>query len=354
MRIRIHLDYHTEWGEAVYISGNIPELGSGDKHEAPVMEMTAPDVWAINLELPDCTKNFNYCFLVKAEGREWREEWGAPHRFDSGHGIAYHDIHAYWQDVPTDKPYYSSAFVEGMLNRNYRDQNLARRSGTTVFRVLAPMVMPDEVLAVSGEHRILGAWNPAKALIMNDAHYPVWEAAVDMDGVTLPMEYKFVILDKKTLEVKDWEARSNRRLDFFPAERDSVLVFDGIRLENPRKTWKGSGTAIPVFSLRTSEDEGVGDFHDIKKMVDWCVATGQKILQVLPINDTTKTGTWTDSYPYSANSTFALHPMYLRLQAAGHLKDKARREEYRKEFDNLNLLPQIDYEKVNDLSLIHI
>lgn len=349
MKIKIHLGYHTEWGEGIYITGSIPELGGGDKHKAPILEMTAPDLWSISFEIPARIKSFKYSFIVKAEGKPWREEWGEPHKFEAGAGISDYDIHAYWQDVPADKPYYSSAFVDGMLNRNLRDQPLELKPSTTLFRVVAPMVMPDEVLALSGEPRCLGQWNPSKSLIFNDAHYPVWEVAIDMKDVTLPFEYKFVILDKKTREVKDWEARNNRRLDFYPADKKGILIFDGLRFENPRKSWKGAGTAIPVFSLRTAEDEGVGDFYDIKKMVDWCLKTGQKILQVLPINDTSKTGTWTDSYPYSANSTFALHPMYLRLQAVGHLKDKDRRMEYREEFNRLNTLPQVDYEAVNNL-----
>lgn len=349
MKIRIHLDYHTEWGEAVHITGSLPALGASDRQKAPVMQMSAPDVWAISIDIPDSVKTFEYSFIVKADGRPWREEWGEPHRFEAGNGIGFCDVHAYWQDVPSDKPYYSSAFVDGMLNRNFRDQPLSRHGNTTLFRVVAPMVMPDEVLAISGACRALGSWDPSRALVMNDALYPIWEAELDMTEVPLPLEYKFVILDKKTREVKDWENRSNRRLDFFPCGADSILIFDGIRFENPRKNWKGAGTAIPVFSLRSNEDEGVGDFFDLKKMVDWCVVTGQKILQTLPINDTTKTRTWTDSYPYSANSTFALHPMYLRLQAIGHLKDKQRREEYRREFDRLNALPQVDYEGVNNL-----
>ncbi len=349
MKIRIHLGYHTEWGEAVYISGSIPQLGASDKTSAPIMELKAPDIWSISFDIPDDVREFDYNFIVKADGKPWREEWGGPHRFEVGDGISAYDIHAYWQDVPSDKPYYSSAFVDGMLYRTHRDQPIRPKAGTTVFRVLAPMVMPDEVLAISGECKALGKWDPAKAMTFNDAHYPLWEAELDMKGVSLPLEFKFVILDKKTREVREWEARDNRCLAFYPSTKNSVLIFDGIRFENPRKSWKGAGTAIPVFSLRSEEDEGVGDFHDIKKMVDWCEMTGQKILQVLPINDTTKTGTWTDSYPYSANSTFALHPMYLRLEATGHLKDKTRRQHYRAEFDKLNGLPQVDYEAVNNL-----
>ena len=349
MKIKIHIDYHTEWGESLFISGNIPQLGDGDPRLAPMLEMTAPDIWSILFDLPEDVREFTYSFIVKADGRPWRQEWGAPHRFEAGSGISYYDIHTCWQDMPSDKPYWSSAFVDGMLSRNFRDQPLQPRPDSVIFRVLAPMVAPDEVLAICGECKELGEWHPEKAMTFNDARYPLWEARLDIKDVVLPMEYKFVILDKKTREVKDWEARDNRRLDFFPAEEKPALIFDGIHFENPRKSWKGAGTAIPVFSLRSCEDSGVGDFFDLKKMVDWCVRTGQKILQVLPINDTTKTGTWTDSYPYSANSTFALHPMYLRLNAVGAIKDKERRDYYIAEAARLNELPQIDYEAVNGL-----
>lgn len=349
MKVKIHIDYHTQWGEAVYICGSIPQLGGDDPHKAPMLEMTAPDLWSASFDVPLDVKSFTYRFIIKAEGKEWRQEWGEPHRFVSGKDVTSYDIHAFWQDVPNDKPYFSSAFVDGMLSRNYRDQPICPRGGSLLLKVTAPMVRPDEVLAICGEPRALGSWYPEKALIFNDANYPIWEVNLDMKDIKLPFEYKFLILDKKTLKVVDWEARDNRRLDFFPKEKGTALVFDGMRFQNPRKSWKGSGTAIPVFSLRSQEDAGVGDFYDLKKMVDWCVKTGQKIVQVLPINDTTKTGTWTDSYPYSANSTFALHPMYLRLKAVGAIKDKERRDYYSAEILKLNELTQIDYEAVNNL-----
>ncbi len=349
MKVKIHIDYHTQWGEAVYICGSIPQLGSDDPLKAPMLEITAPDLWTISFDIPASLKSFSYRFIVKAEGKPWREEWGAPHRFEAGNDVKTYDIHASWQDVPDDKPYYSSAFVDGMLSRNFRDQPISPKAGNVIFKVTAPMVKPDEILAISGEPRSLGAWNPEKAMTFNDARYPVWEVEIDMKDIKLPFEYKFVILDKKTRKVVEWEARDNRRLDFFPKEKGTSLIFDGLRFKNPRKTWKGAGTAIPVFSLRSNEDAGVGDFYDLKKMIDWCVKTGQKIVQVLPINDTTKTGTWTDSYPYSANSTFALHPMYLRLKAVGAIKDKERRDFYTAEIAKLNELSQIDYEAVNNL-----
>ena len=111
----------------------------------------------------------------------------------------------------------------------------------------------------------------------------------------------------------------------------------------PKRRWRGAGTAIPVFSLRTEEDFGVGEFYDLKRLIDWAAATGQRVIQVQPINDTTMTGTWEDSYPYNANSTFALHPQFIRLPAAGVVED----DEYRTLRSELNALPEIDYERVN-------
>ena len=110
-----------------------------------------------------------------------------------------------------------------------------------------------------------------------------------------------------------------------------------------RSGWKCAGTAIPVFSIRTEDSFGIGDFHDLKKMADWAVATGQRVLQLLPVNDTTATLSWLDSYPYSANSIYALHPQFVYLPDAGVKVDKA----YRTQQAELENLPQVDYEKVN-------
>ena len=145
-----------------------------------------------------------------------------------------------------------------------------------------------------------------------------------------------------------WEGRDNRHIDLNPSSPDESIIDAGQRLVNPLTPWRGAGVAIPVFSLRSEEDFGVGDFMDLKKMIDWAVQTRQNFVQLLPINDTTMTGTWTDSYPYNANSTFALHPMYLRLSAMGRLHN----EERQRYFDNLgrelNQQSQVDYERVNN------
>ena len=91
----------------------------------------------------------------------------------------------------------------------------------------------------------------------------------------------------------------------------------------------------------------MGDFGDLKLMITWVAQTGQKILQILPINDTTSSGTWVDSYPYSAISIYALHPMYADLRQLPALKDGEATARFQALQAELNALPQIDYEAVN-------
>ena len=348
MKITLNINYHTQWGESLFVCGSIPELGNGDARKAVEMNLVSPGTWSLELNLNRDPGNFEYHFIVKAPEKEWRFEWGEPHRFVSGKGIRTYRIFSSWQDMPSDKPFYSSAFVDGMLRRPFRDQALTAVPGTVQMRISAPMIEPNEVLAVCGEGEALGNWDPSRAVIMNDAHFPVWEVNIKNDKLKVPFQYKFIVLDKVTQEVKGWEYTNNRLYGIFENCDDEQIVIEGLLFANPKENWKGAGTAIPVFSIRSTHDFGVGDFVDIKRMVDWCAMTGQKILQILPINDTTMTGTWVDSYPYKANSTFALHPMYLNLWEVGTLKDEKRRNYYHNLADELNALEAIDYERVNN------
>ena len=117
---------------------------------------------------------------------------------------------------------------------------------------------------------------------------------------------------------------------------------------------KLAGTQVPVFSLRTRKSAGIGDFGDLKAMIDFVASTGQKVLQLLPINDTTITHTWTDSYPYSCISVFAIHPQYANLHALPELKDAKACAEAEKTCAELNALDKIDYEKVNDFKINYL
>ena len=348
MKIVFNINYHTNWGESLYVCGDIAELGKGDGRKALEMKLISPDTWQVSLNLDNDPGDFNYWFIVKAPEQAWRFEWGKAHRYTAGCGIRVCSIYDSWHELPQDKPFYSSAFIDGIFRREHRDEPLKALPGSVNIRVDAPMIRPSERLAICGEGDLLGNWDPAKAIVLNDANYPTWEVNLPFDKLQPPFEYKFIILNADN-ECIGWEAMNNRVFGITPESFDQQIVIDGTRFANPMPGWKGAGTAIPVFSIRSEEDFGAGDFIDIKKMVDWCHLTGQNILQILHINDTTMTHTWVDSYPYKANSIFALHPMFLRLQEAGTLADKSREEYFETRRRELNSLDTVDYEQVNNL-----
>lgn len=349
MKIHFTINYRTHWGEALFICGDIPALGGGDPSKALPMRPAGPDTWEATLEASRLPASFSYRYFMRHDNGNCRNEWGTPHSFQCGKGIRTYRIIDSWQTIPQELPYLSSAFTEGIMMRQLPDQPLKPMPGTLRVRVEAPMVRPDEILAVTGACATLGNWNPAQALRLNDSEFPYWTANIPIGKLPLPLEYKFVIVKKDYTDTTAvWEDGQNRIFNI-TGSADETVILSGLRFSNPRHSWKGAGTAIPVFSLRSDEDFGCGDFLDLKKMILWCEKTGQSILQTLPINDTTKTKTWTDSYPYSANSSFALHPMFVRPTAVGTLKDVRLRKNLEEKGAALNRLPQIDYEAVTSL-----
>ena len=191
-----------------------------------------------------------------------------------------------------------------------------------------------------------------RRLPMNWGADSVWSVEDDVKASEL-LDYQYYVMRDGLVWRTEWEHHC-RKVD---GRRRSIAI-DDVWIDCPipgcpfprrhqaeifdRPGFRGAGTAVPVFSLRSEEDCGIGDFGDLRALVDWAAATGQCIIQLLPVNDTTRKGGWQDSYPYSPISAFALNPLYIRLQDAGVEETEAfaalRRE--------LNALPAIDYPKV--------
>lgn len=346
MKLTLSVHYHTNWGESLHISV-LGIASDGSNPDIFEMSYSGQGMWIIEIEIPDSTSELQYSYMLRREDGSLKMEWGRPHSLFLGNSSGNVRVIDRWQDMPVDKPYYSSAFTESFLQRKDRDLSVYPAKNMLTMMVQAPMIAPDETVAVVGESEELGAWDPSRAIRMSDASYPLWTVNLPASIVRNTCEYKFIIVKKKSGELVAWEACDNRRVVFDKINEGDTLIDAGQRLANPKQPWHGAGVAIPVFSLRSDEDFGVGDFFDLKLMVDWAARTGQRVIQILPINDTTMTGSWTDSYPYNAITTFALHPMYLRLSEMGMLKDRTRQRYYDELGRQLNGLADVDYENVN-------
>ncbi|MDD7228939.1 MAG: 4-alpha-glucanotransferase, partial [Bacteroidales bacterium] len=193
----------------------------------------------------------------------------------------------------------------------------------------------------------LGRWNPDDAISMVEHNYNEWVADINVKEMKKEeTEFKFIAFNEKG--GVDWETGMNRQLHAPTINDGEVVVTELDQAFFELCDEKLAGTLIPVFSLRSKGSFGVGDFGDLKMMIDWVAETNQRVLQVLPINDTTSTHTWTDSYPYSAISIFALHPQFADFRQLPEIKDKKKAREMEALRKELNELKQIDYERVNN------
>ena len=327
MTIELTIRYHTVWGEEV-------KLRTGKKLYD--MNCLPGGIWQAVLTGRELRRGAEYGYVVVRGGKTVRREWRGR-RFLAPEGAGTVAVRDRWTDRPADSAFWSSAFSDvifrredGRSFRNAADGTLPG-DGNVSFCIPAAQVRPGQRVALVTD----ADWS--KPIPLDDSRFPYWCVTLQ---VTKPFEYKFVLVENGAVAL--WEEGPNHLFAEVPAEGTRLVVNDLVPHFRTRP-WRGAGTAIPVFSLRTEDSFGIGEFHDLEKMTDWAVATGQNIIQLLPVNDTTRTWTWRDSYPYNAVSSFALHPQFIHLPAAGIRRDKA----YKALQEELNALPQVDYERVN-------
>ena len=343
MTVSFNIEYRTSWGEEVRIAGLLPE--SIPMHTTDGIYWTAD----VELEVPKEGMTINYSYQIEQNQIIIRKEWDSfPRRlFLSGNSKKKYQIKDCWKNIPEQLYYYSSAFTEALLAHPDRAEIPPCHRKGLVIKAYAPRINKDYCLAICGNQKALGNWDPDKAIPMSDANFPEWQIELDASKLKFPLEYKFILYRKEEKKADCWENNPNRYLADPELKTNETLVISDRYAYFDIPVWKGAGIAIPVFSLKSENSFGVGDFGDLKRMIDWAVSTQQKVIQILPINDTTMTHAWTDSYPYNSISIYAFHPMYADIKQMGTLKDKSAAAKFNKKQKELNGLPAMDYEAVN-------
>lgn len=353
MNILLNITYDTSFGEELVLN-----LITGRKEGSIVttpyrMHTNDGHVWKcdLNLGLETGTHIDYYYTVVRGETTVVRSEWVVePHRLEltSMRGGPF-VVYDHWIGIPSDSYLYSSAFTDCIRRRRMSPAPLVNYPVTARVKVRAPQLKGRERLVLVGSDLSLGAWNVADGVTMYEHNYNEWVADIDVTRLAgRTFEFKFVAVDVHDPGDLLWEDGMNRRIDLPDMKENQVVVYELDEAFFPIYDVRCAGTQVPVFLLRSRTSFGVGDFGDLKKMVDWISKTQQRVLQLLPINDTTTTHTWTDSYPYSCISIFALHPQYVDLNALPPIEDEAERQRFEALRQELNALPRIDYERVNN------
>ena len=351
MTIQFNIDYKAMFGEHIAVN-----IQSGEEVLKLPLQTSDGEKWACDWCVESPEKSYTYYYSVEREGRAVKTEWLIiKHQLDvnAKKAVAY-TLYDHWKAMPEDAYLYSSAFTDCINHQ--APQEMKPETGSKIVRLIvrAPQLRDGERLGVLGADKALGVWDVQKILPMTQHTYNEWVADIDathLEGRHL--EFKFVAFRNAKNELL-WETSMNRTVDLPEMKAGELVSYELDQAFFALYNRKLAGTQVPVFSLRTRKSAGIGDFGDLKTMIDFVASTGQKVLQLLPINDTTITHTWTDSYPYSCISVFAIHPQYVDLHALPELKDAKARAEAEKTRAELNALDKIDYEKVNDFKINYL
>ncbi len=347
MKLLFNLEYQTTFGENLVL--NI--MSEDDKSKVTQYKMSTLDGLHWSYQLTKGAKaeaHIDYYYSVYRGDKEARHEWlTEPHHLEIIAPKAnFYMVYDHWIDIPEDSYMYSSAFTECIAARKREKSEEVSYSQVVRLKVRAPQLRGNERLALLGSGEALGNWEAKRALEMTEHESNEWVISLDADELGETMEFKFVALDEEEDVTPLWENGNNRTVVLPQIKKGDVVVYELSQAFFPIYPWKGAGTVIPVFSLRSEGSFGVGDFGDLKMMIDWADKTSQHIIQILPINDTNMTQTWQDSYPYNSISIYALHPQYTDFRQLPEIKDEKLKTQFEQLRQELNALPQIDYERM--------
>ena len=265
MTIHFHIEYRTAFGEE--LSLNIIE-----NNEVKAYRMTTIDgiEWWCDLKYSKADTALVYYYKVAVGDSVERSEWQTvKHVLDLTCSAATdYVVYDRWNAMPEDAYLYSSAFTDCINHLEPQPMLPSAYAKTLRLVVRAPQLREGQRLAVVGAQKVLGEWNLDKALPMTLHNYCEW--AVDIDASLLhddSLEFKLVVVNGSGL-VMMWECGHNRTITLSPIMNGQTVVYSLDQAFFEIWNRKLAGTLVPVFSLRSKTSAGIGDFGDLKTMID--------------------------------------------------------------------------------------
>lgn len=339
MKLYFNVGYIVKAGE------NLELVIDGEGTAAHIHTMFYADNGLWKCEVDYFSKSISYQYRVVDERRNVLREEFVPHHLHFPHNYKEFIIFDEWNNKNFPENYLNNKILYNKLHTFVPEKAAILKKHTHVFRIEAPIYNPDWRIVLFGNTPSLGNWDYEKAIPLSQTDFGIWEASVEIPEHEL-IQFKYCLYDAKEKRVIDVETGENRFTTANPMPDVLQIVSNHYFRFKGYQMYHDAGVAVPVFSLRSEDGFGVGEFADIKKLADWTKETHLGIIQILPINDTTANYSWTDSYPYAAVSVYALHPQYISIEKLDYSLPKDIVEEYYAEKEALNALDLIDYEKM--------
>ncbi len=350
MKLTFRLNYHTVPGQSLWLKCLITGDGAERGEQVVPLHWINPEQWEARVEVQK-TGHFRleYHYQLRQESNGVAlDEWHSPRIIEVGAGR--HDacwLLDTWCSAGTvDYAFETNAFLAVLPARGPFQKIAPSAAANHRFQLRMAAVPAGHVPCLIGSVDEIGNWGWHSAIPLQEIAANVWQTSLYLP-IDRDIEYKYALFDLAKRCVVSFELGDNRVLPSrADSRRDWTSVSDECYRRDSAGLFRGAGVAMPVFSLRSEQGLGVGEFADLKAFGDWSKSVGLKLIQILPINDTTSSHDWTDSYPYSAISVFALHPLYLRIDDLDYAMPPIFQRELNATRDQLNALHQVDYEAV--------
>ncbi len=351
MILHFYLRYSTRYGQSLFVTGNTTVLGNDDLSKPYALTYLNDQLWhgSVEIEHKDLLEPVCYRYVLLDENNEQHTEFGNDRIIDlselKASRLVLSDSWNYAGEF--ENAFLTAAFTDVLLKTATENEPVIKKKPKAVtheFRIKAPLLAENEFICISGSAKALHDWDKENVLLLTK-NENWWSIKINLSNASFPVAYKYGVFNKREKKFSRFEEGNNRVLVSEDGKDAYTIIHDGFAKTNP-VNWKGAGVAIPVFSLRSKNSLGTGEFTDLKLLVDWAKRTGLKMIQLLPVNDTTATHTWKDSYPYSAISAFALHPLLLNIEVAAGKKNAGVIALHTAKKKQLNKPGKLDYEAV--------
>lgn len=348
MVVHFFLRYKTAYGQSIAIIGE-PDALPGAEAQARELPLQYynEEYWHGSFDRSEVSleEQFVYRYVVRETGKPDIQDLAAPRilhfkKIDAKELKILDD----WQQYSYLKTVFSTRPFNNLFgHKKIKLKDPDSKAPTHIFEVKAGQLPEDHILCITGEGKKLGEWDEVNPLFFKRKQHS-WVIKLNLSKEKSPLAYKFGLYNTRLKKMVAFEPGENRRLVEKAGKSTLLLLHQFVHF--PGHDWKGAGVNVQLSSLRTASSWGIGDFTDLTALTDWAADCGFKMVQLLPINDTTAYHDRRDSYPYSAISAFAQHPIFLNVQKLATAVSLEFADETLDEIRSLNDLPTLDYDRV--------
>ncbi len=345
MTINFYVAFNSSYGQSLAIKISTLTKNGDTKLLHFPMQWLNDAYWhgSVDTNEAELSGEIEYSYIFK------NDNTGEEKEFNKNTAINLKKIDAKWLEIVdewNDENIYADVFSSTPFLSVFKQKEKVKvadsKNPSHIFKVKAPALGSGKIVCLTGGNKKLKDWDSKKPLMMEYKKHH-WQLKINLSKEHFPIEYKLGIYNVAT-EQMEFEEGSNRVLPVV-AEKDTLTILHHT-LNTSKHKWKGAGINVPLSALKTDHSWGVGEFTDLQTLADISKAAGLRMIQLLPINDTTATHTNKDSYPYSAVSAFALHPIYLNVHKLGTALSVKFSPEMLKKVSELNAKDSLFYEEV--------